>query len=149
MILDQTGLPAPHLQVSIFAPDGTFLGRTDLGYPELGVLLEFDGFVKYSKLLKDDETSVDVVVREKDRENLIRGMGYLVIRIVWADLSNPALLADRIIANLDRGRRIVANGGLAGTWRCRQAPAGQLILAGRGPALAGALSILRLARRPR
>ena len=117
VILDRLGLPAPHLQVSIFAPDGTFLGRTDLGYPELGVLIEFDGLVKYSKLLADHESSVDVVVREKDRENLIRGMGYLVIRVVWSDLTRPALLADRINANLERGRRIVGNGGLAGTWR--------------------------------
>ena len=116
VIMDQLGLPAPHLQVSIFAPNQKFIGRTDLGYPELGVLLEFDGFVKYSKLLKDNEHSVDVVVREKDRENLIRGMGYLVIRIVWADLHKPARLAERIKADLDRGRRIVANGGLAGTW---------------------------------
>jgi hypothetical protein len=116
VILDQVGLPAPHLQVSIFAQHRVFLGRTDLGYPELGVLLEFDGFVKYSKLLKDDEQAVDVVVREKDRENLIRSMGYLVIRIVWADLNNPALLADRIRIDLERGRRIVAHGGLAGSW---------------------------------
>jgi len=116
VILDQVGLPAPHLQVSIFAPSGKFLGRTDFGYPELGVLLEFDGFVKYSKLLKDGENAVDVVVREKDRENLLRAMGYLVVRIVWADLGNPAVLAARINANLDRGRRIVANGGLAGRW---------------------------------
>jgi len=116
VILDQLGLPVPHLQVSIFTPGQRFVGRTDLGYPELGVLLEFDGFVKYSKLLKGDEQAVDVVVREKDRENLIRGMGYLVIRIVWADLSKPARLADRVRVDLDRGRRIVANGGLAGTW---------------------------------
>ena len=115
VILDQLGLPVPHLQVSIFTPGQRFVGRTDLGYPELGVLLEFDGFVKYSKLLKGDEQAVDVVVREKDRENLIRGMGYLVIRIVWADLSKPARLADRVRVDLDRGRRIVANGGLAGT----------------------------------
>ena len=116
VILDHVGLPAPHLQVSIFAPSGKFLGRTDFGYPELGVLLEFDGFVKYSKLLKEEAQVVDVVVREKDRENLLRAMGYLVVRIVWADLHNPAALADRISANLDRGRRIVANGGLAGSW---------------------------------
>jgi hypothetical protein len=116
VILDQVELPAPHLQVSIFAPDRKFLGRTDLGYPELGVLLEFDGLVKYSKLLTANEQTVDVVVREKDRENLIRGMGYLVIRIVWADLSHPARLAVRISADLDRGRRIVASGGLAGSW---------------------------------
>ena len=102
--------------MSIFAPDRKFLGRTDLGYPELGVLLEFDGLVKYSKLLTANEQTVDVVVREKDRENLIRGMGYLVIRIVWADLSHPARLAVRISADLDRGRRIVASGGLAGSW---------------------------------
>lgn len=116
VILDEVGLPAPHLQVSVFAPNTVFLGRTDLGYPELGVLLEFDGFVKYSKLLREDEQAVDVVVREKNRENLIRSMGYLVIRIVWADLSNPALLADRIRIDLERGRRIVAHGGLAGSW---------------------------------
>jgi hypothetical protein len=116
VILDEVALPAPHLQVTIYGPNGEFYGRTDLGYPESAVLLEFDGYVKYSKLLKDGESSVDVVVREKDRENLIRGMGYLVVRIVWADLYNPALLAERIRANLERGRRIVAAGGLTGSW---------------------------------
>jgi len=30
--------------------DGTFLGRADLGYPELGLLMEFDGLAKYTKL---------------------------------------------------------------------------------------------------
>ena len=47
--MQSLGLPPPTLQIRIYDPDGTFLGRVDLGYPELGVLFEFDGLVKYRK----------------------------------------------------------------------------------------------------
>ena len=44
--IHRAGLPAPVLQVRVYAPNGTFLGRVDLGYPELGLLIEFDGKIK-------------------------------------------------------------------------------------------------------
>ena len=64
LAMHQFGLPAPVLQVRVYTPAGTFLGRIDLGYPELGVLIEFDGLVKYRSLLRPGQKPEDVVVEE-------------------------------------------------------------------------------------
>ena len=119
--MHRAGLPAPVLQVRIYAPDGTFLGRADLGFPELGLLMEFDGKTKYTKLRREGESIDEVVVAEKDRENIIRGLGYTVIRFDWNELGNPPALAAKIKGNLDRSRRIVMAGGLAGHWSAKPA----------------------------
>ncbi|NNG39253.1 hypothetical protein HJ588_08195 [Flexivirga sp. ID2601S] len=70
----------------------TRLGRffPDFALTEVGVLLEFDGAVKYRK---DGSTSV---VDEKIREDALREQGWLVIRIVWSDLADAARLSRRI-----------------------------------------------------
>jgi hypothetical protein len=78
-IIHQLRLPPPLLQVRIYSPNGTFLGRVDLGYPELGVLFEFDGLVKYRKPFQPGQDATDVVVAEKLREERIRDMGYVVV----------------------------------------------------------------------
>jgi hypothetical protein len=129
--MHRAGLPAPVLQVRIYAPDGTFLGRADLGYPELGLLMEFDGKIKYTKLRRDDQTIEEVVMAEKDREDLLRGLGNTVIRFDWNELGNPSAVAAKIQGNLVRSRRIVVAGGLAGHWAAKPAlqiphPAGRI-----------------------
>ena len=43
----------------------------DFAWPEFGVFLEFDGKEKYTKYLKEGESVVDAVLREKKREELI------------------------------------------------------------------------------
>ena len=57
----------------------------------------------------------------KHREDLIRGLGYTVIRCDWNDLGNPAAVVARIKGNLDRSRRIVLAGGLTGHWAAQPA----------------------------
>lgn len=109
-VLHRAGLPEPRLQIRIYAPDGRFVGRVDLGYPELGLLIEFDGLIKYSKLLRPEQRPHDVVIAEKQREDLLRDLGYLVIRLVWSDLTDPAAVARRVRGKLEQGRRIVAAG---------------------------------------
>ena len=109
-------LPPPDLQISIFGPDGTFIARVDLGYPGCGVLIEFDGAVKYNKLLAPGQRAEDVVLAEKRREDRLRDLGYVVVRLAWNELSNPAAIADRIGAALERGRRVVDGAGLTGSW---------------------------------
>ncbi len=47
LILSAQGLPEPVLQIRIYDRAGVLVGRVDLGYPGLGVLIEFDGMVKY------------------------------------------------------------------------------------------------------
>jgi hypothetical protein len=93
------GLPAPEVNYPIYDEWGREVARVDLAWPELGLFLEFDGKVKYEQLLKPGEKASDVVVREKQREDMIcRLTGWRCIRLVWADLYQPEITASRIRA---------------------------------------------------
>jgi hypothetical protein len=94
------GLPMPEPQYKIRDPTtGEILAIVDFAWPELGLFLEFDGKIKYQKLLKEGESPTDVVLREKRREELVcRLTGWRCIRIVWADLYRPERTAAAIRA---------------------------------------------------
>jgi hypothetical protein len=94
----QQRLPRPVPQYEIRDPEtGEIIAIVDFAWPEHGVFLEFDGRIKYQELLKDGESPTDVVLREKQREELIcRLTGWRCIRIVWADLYRPARTAAAI-----------------------------------------------------
>ena len=84
------GLPSPVPQLEIKDASGGVLYRVDFAWPELGVFLEFDGLVKYEKLLKPGQRASEVVIAEKKRESEIcRLTGWRCIRITWADLARP------------------------------------------------------------
>ena len=119
--MHRAGLEAPVLQICVYAADGRFLGRADLGYPEQGLLMEFDGKAKYTKLRKVGQSIDEVVLAEKAREDLIRGLGYTVIRFDWNELANPPAAIAKIRENLERSRRMVMTGGLAGHWTAKAA----------------------------
>jgi hypothetical protein len=90
-------LPTPVPQWEIFHPDGRLAGRSDFALPAHELLVEFDGASKYGRLRRPGESIEDVVMREKARENLLRELtGWMMIRLVWADLDDPARTADRI-----------------------------------------------------
>jgi hypothetical protein len=90
----QQSLPMPEPQYKIRDGAGRVLARVDFAWPKYGVFLEFDGRIKYEKLLRDGERASDVVIREKRREEMIcRLTGWRCIRITWADLEDPAGLA--------------------------------------------------------
>ena len=92
-----TGLPAPELQFVVRRPDGSVAGITDWGWKDYGVLGEFDGKVKYGRLLRPDESPGDAVFREKVREDEIRELtGYSMFRLIWSDLDNRPVTAARI-----------------------------------------------------
>lgn len=94
-------LPLPQTQHGVRDSSGTLIGRVDFAWPELGVFLEFDGLVKYEKLLQPGERASDVVVREKLREQQIcDATGWRCIRITWDDLRYPARTAALIRAAL-------------------------------------------------
>jgi hypothetical protein len=84
------GLPLPELQYEVW--DGAQLvGATDFAWPQHGLIVEFDGKVKYEKHLRPGEKPGDAVFREKIREDRIRRVtGWRVIRLTWADLAEPA-----------------------------------------------------------
>lgn len=63
--------------------DGFLIARVDFLLPELGVILEFDGVKKYGNATD--------LVKEKHREDELRGLGYVVVRLVWSELSLETL----------------------------------------------------------
>lgn len=85
------GLPVPQLQCEHRINGKTFF--TDLEWEDT-VVGEFDGMVKYTKLLVDGETAADVVIAEKLREDLLRREGRAVLRWVWADLRAQTVVPD-------------------------------------------------------
>ena len=81
----EAGLPAARLQHTFRDVDGEHVARTDFDWG--GRLVgEFDGKVKYGKLLKPGEDATEVVLREKRREDELRAMGVMVVRWTWDDL---------------------------------------------------------------
>ncbi|MDN5796143.1 MAG: hypothetical protein L0H79_10390 [Intrasporangium sp.] len=64
--------------------------RADFRIKRTKVLVEFDGAVKYAD--GDRRTLFD----EKRREDALRRAGWVVVRVVWADLSRPDVVRRRI-----------------------------------------------------
>ena len=100
VLMDDFGFPAPLLQVRHLAPPG--LGRwfyTDFEWPELKLIGEFDGFVKFSdpRFLRG-RTPAQVAFDEKRREDALRAAGFRVIRWTWEHLRAPLLLRDLLMA---------------------------------------------------
>ena len=82
-------LPAPVLQFPVY-DGGRLVGISDFAWPGSGLLGEFDGRVKYGRLLRPGEDAGDAVFREKRREDLLRRLtGWRMVRLVWADLHSP------------------------------------------------------------
>ena len=110
----QHSVPMPLCQVEVHDATGRLVGRVDFAWPELGVFLEFDGTGKYVKNLRPGQTTVDVVLAEKAREERIcETTGWRCIRLTWADLSTPGptaayvrevLAGDRVHRTGNRGR---------------------------------------------
>lgn len=99
--LYQQRLPRPVSQFEVKDSTGLVVAWLDFAWPELGVWLEFDGREKYEKYRRPGESVADAVVREKNREDLVRRItGWRCIRITWADLRDPVRLAAIIRAVL-------------------------------------------------
>jgi hypothetical protein len=91
-----SNLPAPQLQFHVYDEDGVLIGITDFAWPEHRLLGEFDGKVKYARLLKPGQEPGDVVFEEKRREDRLReATGWRMGRLVWSDLSAPAVTGAR------------------------------------------------------
>lgn len=99
------GLTSPTLQMEILNETGRQLAVCDFGWRQDSVVGEFDGKIKYGRLLRTGQSPGDAVFAEKRREDAIRDQGWEVVRWVWADLSSPRVIAQRIIRARDRARR--------------------------------------------
>jgi hypothetical protein len=98
------GLPLPDLQVEVRRPDSRLVGRCDFGWRGPRLLGEFDGQVKYGRLLRPGQTPGDAVFEEKRREDALRDEGWGVVRWVWSDLAVPTALVSRWVRALARSR---------------------------------------------
>lgn len=117
LALDRRGMPPLEWQPGVFDELGKFVGRTDGAVPSCGVLLEFDGEIKYRRLVKPGQDAVQVVLDEKRREERLSELGWLVIRAIWADLAQPDVFADRVLRACGNRRRLVAACGVRGSLR--------------------------------
>lgn len=91
------GIPAPDLQVEVRDHHGALLGVCDWGWREYGLYGEFDGRVKYGRLLRPGQEPGEVVFEEKRREDAIReASGRRMFRLTWDDYHHSGRTAERI-----------------------------------------------------
>ncbi len=105
VVLQRLRIPAPTLQLPVLDRSGLVMARADFGWEELRTLGEFDGRIKYGRLLPPGDTAGDVIYREKAREDKLRDLGWEVVRWIWSDLRTPDVIADRLQRAFARGRR--------------------------------------------
>jgi hypothetical protein len=102
-------IPEPILQFEVRDAHGNLVGRTDFAWPGLNTFGEFDGVMKYQRYIRPGESVEQAVIREKQREDLLREItGWLVIRLIWSDLFHPEQTEARIRRQLARGRSLAA-----------------------------------------
>nr|WP_296768403.1 hypothetical protein [Rhodococcus sp. (in: high G+C Gram-positive bacteria)] len=94
--IESLGFTKPALQVNLYSADGRFIARVDFLFAECGVVGEFDGKVEYTKYLQPGQSSSDVVVAEKAREDQLRSHGWVVVRWTWSDLEHPERLREKL-----------------------------------------------------
>jgi hypothetical protein len=84
------------LQFPVRTVEGALLGRADFAWEDRRVIGEFDGRIKYGRLLRPGQEPGDAVFEEKRREDAIRDGGWGVVRWTWRDLDAPGRLGARI-----------------------------------------------------
>jgi hypothetical protein len=104
VLLRDLELPRPRLQFEIF-DHGRLIARSDFAWPDLGTVGEFDGKIKYGQFVGPGESPGEVVFREKRREDLLRELGWEVVRWVWDDVAHPDAVALRLERAFARASR--------------------------------------------
>jgi hypothetical protein len=88
----RAGLPLPVLQHEV--PE---LGvRTDFYWEEFRTVGEFDGKIKYGRVLRPGDDPGEVVYREKLREDALRDLGLKVARWTWGEIDTFTAPAERL-----------------------------------------------------
>lgn len=102
-MLHRLGLPPSTLQLEVRAEGEN--GRADFAWEDAGLLGEFDGRVKYGRLLRPGQDPGEVVWKEKRREDAFRDVGWGMVRWIWEDIQRPDRLGARVRRGMERGRR--------------------------------------------
>jgi hypothetical protein len=96
VILHRWKLPPSALQFEIRSVNGGLVARSDFAWEAERLVGEFDGRIKYGRLLRPGQEPGDAVFAEKLREDAIRDEGWGMVRWVWGDLRRPDRLAARV-----------------------------------------------------
>lgn len=86
----RAGIPTPLLQWEIGG------NRVDFGWVGRRTVGEFDGKIKYGRLLRPGQDPGEVVFEEKVREDRLRAEGLAVVRWIWRELDDFTPVAARI-----------------------------------------------------
>jgi hypothetical protein len=112
------GIPMPELQYRVIDRHGLLVGIADFYWEEHRHLGEFDGMVKYQRLLRPGETVSDCVIREKKREDAMRAELRGMTRFIWPEImpdrarrtmTDLAQALDQSYRLYVRGRTIIAS----------------------------------------
>lgn len=96
VVMARLGVAPPVLQWRVVDARGRVLGTADFGWPEHGVAGEFDGFVKYGRLLLPGQVPADVVFAEKRREDAMRTVLRAFARWTWDEIGSFGEVARRL-----------------------------------------------------
>lgn len=100
-------VPKPDLQRELYDGDGRVVARVDFYWDEFRTAGEFDGEIKYGRLLKPGQRPEEVVFDEKVREDRVRDLDHEMARWIWDDCWRRGVIRDRVLrafARRDRGR---------------------------------------------
>jgi hypothetical protein len=103
VVMTRDELPAPELQQDVLDSRGHFVARPDFLWRAHRTVGEFDGKIKYGRLLQPGQYVEDVIFAEKVREDALRDLGWQVVRWTWADLYRPNIIRDRVTRAFARG----------------------------------------------
>ena len=112
------GIRIPDLQHDVIDDRGVLIGTSDFYWDECRHLGEFDGKIKYQKLLREGETASDCVFREKRREDAMRAGLRGMSRFTWSMVmpGNARQTMTALSHSLEqsyrlyvRGRKIIAS----------------------------------------
>lgn len=85
LVLTRARLPSPCVQVDLHSGSGRFLGRADLYYPDVRLVIEFDGQGHRERLTQDLR-----------RQNELVNAGYHILRFTTADLMQKDAVAKQV-----------------------------------------------------
>lgn len=86
LLLVTYGLPRPVCQLEVRGPDGRFVARLDLAYPERRVAVEYDGAFHWGQRRADDR-----------RRDALRSLGWTVLVFSAEDVFNAPARTARLV----------------------------------------------------
>jgi very-short-patch-repair endonuclease len=98
-LLHRLGFEKPVVQLRLETGEGEY--RADFAWPELMIIIEFDGEGKYT----DYAPTPDVLLAERRRETLLMEEGWIFVRLRWADLERPEDVRRRLAAAIAQAAR--------------------------------------------